>query len=103
MKTIVSKFFSYLILLTLLSCDDDEIPVSTKLEGTWSWQSSCGGFVGCVYPDSKNFKTLTITETLLELNDSGKITMSGPYTVKSITGDDTSKTYELELSSGEIW
>ena len=103
MKPIVSKFLSLLIVLIILSCDDDETPVSLKLEGTWTWESTCGGVVGCLYPDSKNFKTLKITETLLELNENGKITISGPYTVNSVTGDDTSKTYEIELSDGAIW
>lgn len=103
MKTIVSKFLSLLILLALTSCHDDEIAVSPKLEGTWNWQSSCGGFVGCVYPTSKDSKTLTITETSVELNDNGKITMSGTYTVNSTTGDDNSRTYEMELNDGAIW
>lgn len=85
-----------------MSCEEDE-PEPANIEGTWIWQSSCGGFVGCVYTNSTDYKTLLFTETLVELNESGKITLSGNYTVKSVTGDDNSRTYEIELADGTEW
>ena len=91
-----------LVVVTFCSCDD-ETPKSVNMEGTWAWESSCGGFVGCVYSNSTDQMTLTITDTLLEINERGKIVMSGPYTIKSVTGDGHSKTYEIELSDGTIW
>jgi hypothetical protein len=104
MKVMKSSLLSYIFILGVIfvSCDD-ETPVTNSLEGPWSWQSSCGGIVGCVYPNSKDYKTLRITDTLLELNESGKITMSGNYTINSVNGDDKSKTYEIELSDTTEW
>lgn len=101
MRTVLSILF--IVGSAVISCDDDEPSISTKLQGTWIWQSTCGGFAGCVYPTSKNYKTLKITDTLLELNESGQITISGPYTINDVTGDDNSKTYEVELNDGEVW
>ena len=88
--------------IALVSCEDDETEPA-NIEGTWIWQSSCGGFVGCVYTNSTDYKTLLFTKTLLELNENGKITLSGTYTVNSVTGDDNARTYKIELSDGTLW
>lgn len=94
--------FVFILSVALVSCED-EVPETTNLEGAWTWQSSCGGFAGCSYSSFTDYKILRITDTLIELKERGKITLSGPFTIKSVVGDDSSKTYEIELSDGEIW
>ena len=94
--------FAFILGVALVSCED-EVPETTNLEGAWTWQSSCGGIAGCFYASFKEYKILRITETLIELKERGKITMSGPYTIKSVIGDDRLKTYEIDLTDGEIW
>ena len=84
-----------------ISCDDEKNN-TTDIVGTWRWQSSCGGVVGCLYATSTNYKTLRITDTMIEYSENGKITGSEPYTINSLTGDDISKTYEIEVSNGGI-
>lgn len=86
---------------TFISCDDEKNN-TTDIVGTWRWQSTCGGFVGCLYASSTNYKTLRITETTMEFSENGKTTGSGSYTINSVTGDDISKTYEIEVSDGGL-
>jgi len=97
-------YLSFVAILStaLVSCED-EVPVTTNLEGTWTWQSFCGGVAGCSYASLTDYKILRITPTLIELKERGKITVSEPYTINSVTGDNSSKSYEIELSDGEIW
>jgi len=52
---------------------------------------------------SRTTRFCELQGTLIELKERGKITLSGPFTIKSVVGDDSSKTYELELSDGENW
>ena len=92
-----------LLVVTFASCEDEDDDLSTSLVGKWIWQSSCGGFVGCVYPTGSNHKILRITEDLLELNEAGKITLSDSYVVRSVDGDDQRKTYEIEFTDGSVW
>jgi len=98
------RFLSFVFVLSiaLVSCED-EVTKTTNLEGAWTWQSSCGGIAGCFYASFTDYKILRITNTLIELKERGQITISAPYTIKSVAGDDRSKTYEIKLSDGEIW
>jgi hypothetical protein len=94
--------FVFILGVAFVSCED-EIPVTTNLEGTWNWQSFCGGVAGCSYASFTNYKILRITPTHIELKERGKITVSELYSINTVTGDDRAKTYEIELSDGEIW
>jgi hypothetical protein len=85
--------------VTFTSCDDERHN-TTNIVGTWSWQSTCGGVVGCLYATSTNHKILRITDTMMEYTENGKITGSEPYTINSVTVDHISKTYEIEVSNG---
>ena len=84
-----------------ISCDDEKHS-TTDMVGSWRWQSTCGGVVGCLYATATNYKTIRITETMIEYSENGKITGIEAYTINSVTGDGISKTYEIEVSNGGI-
>src|SRR5687767_4633583 len=94
-----------IILLTCLlaACNKDNVGVSNELKGQWHWKSSCGGVVGCVYASDTNSRTLTITESTIEISEKGDITFSKAYQVKKVTSADNSKSYEIEFSDGTTW
>lgn len=99
----INAWFIVVILSLAFACADDDDDTSTDLKGEWVWQSSCGGFVGCVYTNSKDVKMLNIAAATLELNENGKITVADSYSVKSVNGDSRFKEYEIELGDGTVW
>lgn len=88
--------------LTLTFCEDS-VRISTDLKGHWKWKSTCGGFVGCTYPSQTNTKKLIIQETQIQQFTAGDLTFSKDYSIKSLTVEDNSMTYEIEFGDNEIW
>jgi hypothetical protein len=46
-----------LLFLPIISCKKDKsLDFSSTIIGEWSWIRTCGGFVGCLTPQSGKYK-----------------------------------------------
>lgn len=95
--------FLLVFLLIITSCDKEEMAISTELSGYWKWKSTCGGFVGCVYPSDAENKFMLITDTNIDMYQADDVISSSTYMIQNTTDTDSSKVYELALEDGSEW
>jgi hypothetical protein len=95
--------FSFLVVLLMVSCQDDENSPSSPLRGKWNWKSSCGGIVGCTYESAEHTQELIFGNSTLVLRENDHVVWGYTYTVKSTSSDGDSTTIEIELEDGSVW
>ena len=98
------KFWlSMLLVMALLACEKDQIEGRNELVGKWKWETSCGGFAGCVNASPDNQKLMIISGADIIINENDTTQSSFKYEITDQYDLDGTTVYEVELNSGAIW
>jgi hypothetical protein len=95
--------FMVIVTCLLTGCDDRDATICYSLKGHWTWKSTCGGVVGCVFASGTTYRTLKITDSTMEIVDNGLVTFQSEYSVQNVTDQDNAKLYQIELDDGIVW
>jgi len=90
------------VLFIVIACDETNDAAAT-LKGQWKWKSTCGGFVGCVYPSQSDTRLMIIGDTQVVIFNDGDVAFSKNYSLRRLQRKHNSTIFELAFNDDLIW
>jgi len=94
--------FTFVITLFFTSCskNNNSIPLSSSIIGTWNWTATCGGLTGeCGYPNKDNHKIITFTDSLFTGKIFAKSFVNASYSLINQSNQDSYTSYQILINN----